>query len=478
MLPETRSRAVTRVYLVSLAVNLVMLTLKLVVGFITGSLVMIADGVDSSLDAIANVIAMLVTRIAGHPPDEDHPYGHRRFETLAAMMVGGFLLLTASEIVKSGIERLLSGAAPEIGVANFAVMALALSVNLGLFVLQRREGQRLRSEVLLASSEDKRSDIMVSVTILLSLVTVRLGLGWVDAAAALLVVALISRNALRIIKRSASVLVDRAPLDADAVREVVADVPGVQGVAQVRSRGSEDDVYLDVAVNVAAPTTVDHSAAIADEIRSRLRSNFDGVTDVDVSFRPASDHPPDYALIARAEADALGIGVHEITATQVENALVLDVHVEVSANQTLEQAHEIVSRFENRLSEAIPTLGDVVTHIEPAYGVKRSISLHGRADQLTREALRIAAEQFPGGRWHALNIRAEADGSFSLSVHCQIDGSMSVDEAHQMAEQVETRIRSAMPSIQRVTIHTEPFDRPPSASDEEPSNAAETLRSR
>ncbi len=271
---QTRSRAVNRVYGISLAANLVMLTLKLTVGFLTGSLVMLADGVDSSLDAIANIIAMVVTRVAGNPPDADHPYGHRRYETLAAMLVGGFLLITASEIVKSGVSRLISGDVPDLTAANFAVMALAFVVNFALFYMQRGAGRRLKSEVLIASSEDKRSDIMVSITVLVSLITVQLGYGWIDAAAALVVVALISRNALNIIKHAADVLVDRAPLDALTVSHIVEEVPCVKCVSQVRSRGSEDDVHVDLVVSVAAPTPIEQTAAIADEITTRLRTAF------------------------------------------------------------------------------------------------------------------------------------------------------------------------------------------------------------
>ncbi len=455
-----RSREVNRVYLISLGTNLVMLSLKLGIGFLTGSLVMIADGMDSSLDAIANTIAMVVTRLAGNPPDEEHPYGHRRYETLAAMLVGAFLLLTASEIVKSSIERLTTGSVPEIGVANFAVMSLALAVNLILFRMQRSAGQRLHSEVLIASSEDKRSDIMVSITVLLSLVTVTLGLGWVDAVAALVVVALIARNALRIIGRAASILVDKAVLDPKDVRQAVADVPGVYDVTRVRSRGTEDNVYLDLAVNVAPPTTVDDSAAIAEEIRARLRTRFEGLSDIDVDFVPAANQPPDYARVAHAEAVALGLGAHEVVAAEIDGGLVLDMHVEVPADLTLEEAHANVSRFEQRLLVTLPELAYVVTHIEPAYGVKACADRDERGHTLAQRALRIATELFPDNQWHDLNIRVEPDGSYALSMHCRVDGALPLGEAHRLAEQVETRMRSELPQLGRVTIHTEPINAP------------------
>jgi cation diffusion facilitator family transporter len=459
MSAETRARAVTRVYSISLLANLIMLSLKLGVGFITGSLVMLADGVDSSLDAVANVIAMVVTRLAGRPPDEDHPYGHRRYETLAALMIGAFLLITASEIVKSAVTRLLSGETPHIGFNNFAVMILALGVNIGLFVLQRRAGQRLRSEVLTASSEDKRSDIMVSITVLLSLVTVRLGAGWIDAAAALVVVALICRNAFGIIKKAAGVLVDHAALDAQAVSDIVTSLPSVRHVLEVRSRGTPDDIHLDLLVSVAAPTTVDHSAAIADEISRRLRDHFEGLSIIDVNFVPEHDLTPDYTQIAQTEAAALGISVHEIAIAKVDDHITLEGHVEVGADQTLENAHAIVSRFEERLKEAIPELAEVNTHIEPLYGQKEYMIDDNNVEELKRAVMRLVTRYDPNNYWHELNIREEAPGSYAVTIHCQLEGSLLVDEAHDLAERIETRLRAELPQIHRVTIHTEPFER-------------------
>lgn len=454
---ETRAQSVKRIYLISLALNLVMLSLKLTVGIITGSLVMIADGLDSSLDAVANTIAIFVTRIAGTPPDEDHPYGHRRYETLAAMMVGGFLLLTASEIVQSSISRLLSNTIPEIRIANFAIMALALCVNVGLFRLQRREGKRLRSEVLVASSEDKRSDIMVSITVLFSLVTVQIGMGWMDAVAALVVVVLIGKNALGIIRHAVNVLVDHAALDPASVSQIVMQVPSVEQVIKVKSRGSEDDIQLDLLVQVAASTPVEHSACIADEICCRLRAHFAGLTTIDVNFLPTPEATPDYAHVAQAEAAALGISVHEIAVAQVDSGLAFDAHVEVDGQQTVAAAHILVSRFEERLMHALPELTSVVTHIEPAYGSKPCADCDSDEEHLAHNIMTVVNQLYPGGYWHELVIRTEPMGGYIVSMHCQVKGALTIDEVHQTAEQVEAQLRVSFPEIHRITIHTEPF---------------------
>jgi divalent metal cation (Fe/Co/Zn/Cd) transporter len=287
---------------------------------------------------------------------------------------------------------------------------------------------------------------------------VRLGWTWVDAASALVVVVLIGHAAWRVLSRSASILVDRAALDAPAVSEVVRKVAGVHDVARVRSRGPADEIHLDLDVHVAAPTTADQSAAIAREIRARLRDAFGGLRDIQVHFLPIHHGPVDYALIARAEADALGLGVHEVIPTVNEHGLTLDMHVEVAPGETVGQAHELVTQFEGRLRAAIPDLHRVVTHIEPAH-----LSEHPPADSvdahdLARRALDIANTLYPQGLWHDLDIRGESDGGYALSVHCVVSGDMPLEEAHRLAEIVETRVRAALPAIHRVTIHTEPPD--------------------
>ena len=280
MISSTRQQEVHTVLIITLVANLLVAIAKVVVGLITGSLAMTADGFHSSLDATSNVIGLVSSALAARPPDADHPYGHRRFETLASLFIGGVLLLTAWEIVKSAIGRLSSGGAPEVTLASFATMIATLIVNIGVSVYERRAGKHLNSELLLADAENTASDVFVSLTVLGSLVAVRLGWTWVDAASALVVVVLIGRAAWRVLSRSASILVDRAALDASAVSEVVRGVSGVQQVARVRSRGPADEVHLDLDVQVAAPTTADHSAAIAREVRARLRDAFSGLRDI------------------------------------------------------------------------------------------------------------------------------------------------------------------------------------------------------
>src|SRR5262245_30019586 len=145
---ETRQQ-VRRVLLMTLGLNVLVAAAKIVIGLVSGALAITADGVHSTIDASSNLIALIANRIADRPPDADHPYGHRRFETLAGLGIGVLLLITALEIVSNAVSRLTDGGAKaEMTPLDFAVMIGTLAVNLFVTTYEKREGRRLRSELL------------------------------------------------------------------------------------------------------------------------------------------------------------------------------------------------------------------------------------------------------------------------------------------------------------------------------------------
>jgi cation diffusion facilitator family transporter len=456
MQTKTRHTEIQRVLVITLIANILVAAGKLVIGLITHSLAMIADGVHSSLDATSNIIGLVSNALAARPADEEHPYGHRRFETLASLIIGGALLVTGWEILQGSISRLSGEGVPEIGPVNFVVMIVTIGINLGVTVYERGAGKRLKSELLLADAEHTRSDVLVSLTVLASLTGVELGWQWMDAAAAIVVVGLIGLVAWRIMRRAADILVDRAALNPSDVAGVVESVAGIEQVARVRSRGPEDAVQIDLDVRVAGPTTAQHSDAIAKEVRNRLRQQFEGLTDIQINFVPMKYTPNDLALQVRAEADALGLGAHEIIPTTGNNGLVLELHVEVSPEQSVGEAHAIVSEFEERLMEVIPNLDRVVTHIEPAPLLEAAPENSSEAHAIARRALALAVQSYPNSGWHDISIRQEPDYGYALSMHCYVASDMRLEDAHHIAEEVETNIRALLPIVHRVTIHTEP----------------------
>ncbi len=449
-------QAVRRVLLVTLVLNFAVALGKIIIGLATGAISITADGFHSLMDGSANVIGLFANRIAGKPADEDHPYGHRRYETIAALTIGILLLITASEIITGAINRLTSGEKPEVTPIMFVVLAATLVVNLFLSRYERREGQRLHSELLIADAANTGADVFVTLSVMVSMGLVSLGLTWADPLAALLIVGLLARAAWQIVSKTGGVLVDTAPFPSNQLAAIAAEASGNHGsrVVRARSRGPVDAAQVDIDLEVAPEMTTDHTAAIASAIREKLEQQLTGITEVEVHFVPAAGAQPDYVLTARAAADVLGLTTHEVRLADAPEGKILEMHVEVPPGQTLAAAHEQVSLLEQQVRIHLPDLAEVVTHIEPALTVDRNVRLtqHGQIEQAV---LTLLHQHYPLMGWHKLQASGY-DGGYALTMHVTLPAQMTVEHAHQIAEAAEILVRTEFPRVERVTIHTEP----------------------
>ncbi|MBZ0280560.1 MAG: cation-efflux pump [Anaerolineae bacterium] len=456
--PNTRQE-VRRVLYITLALNVLVAVSKVVIGLVTGVLAITADGFHSMVDGSSNVVALVANRLADRPPDDDHPYGHRRFETIAALGIGAFLLFTAWEIITSAFDRLGGGGAqPEITPLSFVVMIGTLLVNIFVTTYEARAGKRLHSELLTADAAHTRSDVFVTISVLVSMVLVVVfGWLWADTVAALVIVVLIVRAAWEVLSRAGGVLVDTAPYTPEQLTTWAEELPSVEQVVRARSRGPADAAFIDIDVQVAPEMTADHTAAIADAIRQKLGQHIEGLAEVEVHFVPAENGDKDYSLLARARADALGLGTHEVRVSDGERGKLIEMHVEVPPGQTLGAAHERVTRLEQEVQAALPDVAEVVTHIEPALTALPTIpeTPDETAQRLKRLALDLLMGHYPHAEWHQLRVYPGQNG-FTLTLHVTLPAQITVDAAHRIAESAETLLRAEMPQIERVTIHTEP----------------------
>ncbi len=279
--PETYRRGVRRALLVTLALNVLVVAGKLAAGLIAGSLSVISDAIHSSVDSLNNVIGLVVTKYATAAPDEDHPYGHAKFETLAAFAIAGFLFVTCYQISLSAIKRIFQGeAAPEITALTIGVMIGTIIANVIVTVYERREGRRLRSDFLIADSAHTRSDVLVSLSVLAGLILIRAGYVWLDPVISLGVAVVIAWSGYQILKSTVPILVDAAPAPSWRIAEIVRSVPGVHSAHDIRSRSQGGEMFIEMHLHVAPEFERDHIAshAITEEIERRLEREFGKVT--------------------------------------------------------------------------------------------------------------------------------------------------------------------------------------------------------
>ena len=270
--PETA--LVRRVFIGLLVANLMVVAAKFFVGLRSGSLAILGSALDSSVDALNNVLALIVVRVAAKEPDEDHPYGHGKFETLGALAIVGFLSITCFELVRGAVNELLQGAHP-VGVTDsqLAVLVLTLGVNVVIAWYENRRGRELRSELLVADAAHTRADALITVGVLVGVLFARQGWWWIDPVVAIAVALVIVLVAYRILVRTVPVLVDQRALPTGEIRQTAETVPGVKSAYGIRSRGPSDLRYAEVTIAVDPKADVAAAHAIADQVEERLKND-------------------------------------------------------------------------------------------------------------------------------------------------------------------------------------------------------------
>ncbi|MCL4813275.1 MAG: cation diffusion facilitator family transporter [Vicinamibacteraceae bacterium] len=269
-----------------LLLNLAVAAAKIAFGAATGTVSILSDGFHSLTDGASNVVALVGVHVAAKPPDEDHPYGHRKFETLAAVGIGMFLLLVMLGVVQTAWDRLRGGAAPDVTPWSFAVMLVTLGVNLFVVAYESRAGRRLRSEVLVADARHTRSDVLTSLTVVAALVGMHLGIPLLDPIAALVVAVFIGLTGVQIARDTSSILSDRSVMDEDQIRAVVMGVPGLLGCHEIRTRGTADYVFLDMHIWLAPETTLFDAHAASHAVKDRLMQRFPEIADAVIHIEP------------------------------------------------------------------------------------------------------------------------------------------------------------------------------------------------
>ncbi|PYO33102.1 MAG: cation-efflux pump [Gemmatimonadetes bacterium] len=270
--PETA--LVRRVFIGLLVANLAVVAAKSFVGLRAGSLAILGSALDSSVDALNNVLALIVVRVAAKEPDEDHPYGHGKFETLGALAIVGFLSITCFELIRGAVNELLQGAHP-VGVTDsqLAVLVLTLGVNVVIAWYENRRGRELRSELLIADAAHTRADVLITVGVLAGVLFARQGWWWIDPVVAIAVALVIVQVAYRILVRTVPVLVDQRALPTGEIRQTAETVPGVKSAYGIRSRGPSDLRYAEVTIAVDPKADVAAAHAIADQVEERLKQD-------------------------------------------------------------------------------------------------------------------------------------------------------------------------------------------------------------
>jgi cation diffusion facilitator family transporter len=278
--------AVTRVLYRVLVLNLAVAFAKIALGYVTGAVSILSDGFHSLTDGASNVVALIGVSVARRPPDHNHPYGHRKYETMASLGILVFLVIVLMQVLGAAYDRLVNGGTPRVFPEGIGVMTVTLIVNLFVMRYEVGEGRRLNSEVLHADANHTRSDVLTSVAVLGALLGVWWGYPLLDPLAAILVAAFIGHAGWKIAKDASGILSDEIVMAEDDVKAVIRSVPEVVGCHQIRTRGPADHIFMDMHLWLDGNTPLESAHRTSHVVKDLLMTRFPNLADVVIHIEP------------------------------------------------------------------------------------------------------------------------------------------------------------------------------------------------
>jgi len=434
---------------------------KGVVGVMTGSLAMLSEAAHSLIDFAATVMTYIAVRISGKPADEEHHYGHGKFESVAALAETALLFFLSGVIIYEAIKRLLGEEhAVEATIPAFAVIIASIVIDFFRARALNKVAHATSSQALEADALHFSSDLWSSLAVLIGLAGVALGFKWADAVAALVVAIFVLVAGWRLGRRTIDTLLDTAPPGiADQVTRIARRVPGVVAIDGVRVRQVGPDQFVELKISVSRTTPIDRVAAMKEAVIKAVCMELPNAQISVVTEPRALDNETimeRVMVIARNR----GLAVHHVTVHAIGEKLSVSLDLEVDGSLTLAAAHDIADGLEVAINDELGADVEVETHIEPLQPDAFGRDAASARVKEVQDALSELAKT-PGVLCdvHDVRVRETSEGEI-INFHCRVDPSKTVHDVHEKVDELERALRVKWPSIKRVIGHAEPL--PPS----------------
>ena len=447
------------VALTSIAASAILTIAKAVVGFATGSLAILSEAAHSLIDLAATVMTYFAVRIGDMPADAEHHYGHGKIESLSALAETALLFVLSGVVIWEAAKRLLAADEPpvEATLAAFVVMAVSIAVD---FLRSRalyRAAAAHKSEALEADALHFGSDLWSSAAVLAGLAGLKLGVGWADSAAAIVVALFVCLAGWRLGKRTFDTLTDTAPPGAaERIAAIARKVTGVVEVRRVRTRQVGPRLFVDLDVAASRALPLDRVVMLKEQIARALA---DAMPEAELNAVVSPRALNDETVLERVMVIARnrGLAVHHVTVHAISDRLSVSLDLEVDAALTLAAAHEIASGLEMAVRDELGPEVEVESHIEPLQMDR--LAGHDASDARVREIsaalVWLAAERGTLRNIHDVRVRETKDGEI-VNFHCYLDPTIRVGQVHELVDEVERGLRERFPEIKRVIGHAEP----------------------
>jgi cation diffusion facilitator family transporter len=429
-----------------------LLVLKLSVGLATHSLGLISEAIHSGTDLVAALLTFFAVGVAGRPADVTHQYGHGKAEHLAALAEAAILVLASLLISYRALQHLSGTVENQVDATWYAiaVLGVVIVIDVSRTLVSTRSARRYGSAALASNALHFGSDLAGSLAVLAGLLAARAGYENGDSLAALFVAVLVLTAAGRLIKVNVDVLMDRVPADAEAAARAAIDAmsPPIE-LRRLRMRHAGGRQFADVVIGVAPGAAVGQGHAAANAVEEAVERALPG-SDVVVHVEPRE--PAE--VRERALAAALGVPgvreIHNLSLVDVGGRAELSLHLKLPGDVALEDAHEVAEQVERAISDAVPEIDAVQTHLEPL-----AEAAEGREESADPAVIERIVREATGRAPRELRF-LRTEGGLVAFLTLGLDPQSRLEDAHARASEIEERIRALRPDIADVIVHTEP----------------------
>jgi len=440
---------------------ILLVSTKLTVGLWTNSLGILSEAMHSGIDLIAAVMTLFAVRWGDKPPDLDHQYGHEKIESMSSLAETLLLFITCAWIVYQALERLFV-VNVEVDITYIAILLMVMSIVID-FTRSRalmKVAKQYKSQALEADAIHFSTDLLSSVVVLIGIIFTMAGFKSFDAIAALGVAVITAVIGWRLLKRSMHTLLDGAPKDVSKdIMGMIESTPGVMKIGRVRMRESGPKVFIDAMVYIDRALPLEQAHKVTEDVTKKIKDLIPNA-DVMIHAEPLCPFTDDLAEMIREEAASFPDikTVHNIMVSEVDGDVYVDLHLEMDGALNLEKAHDMATKFEERIMQLDHSVSFISSHIEPvANSVGASITSSKDLQSLKRSIGEVVQSD-P----NVLNLREvvvrRTDDHVEVSVCCQLDRKLNVQQAHDVATDLENRIRAKHEDIYNINIHMEPYD--------------------
>jgi cation diffusion facilitator family transporter len=428
---------------------------EIFLGLAVSSLAILSDGLHALLDTLTTATLLFATRASLKPPDEEHMYGHEKFESVGGLVGGVALVAVALVIIYEAVLKIVGHQTVNLEVKYAGFIAIGYTFCIDFFrVSSLIRARKSESATMRIGFYHALADMSSTVIALLGFGLATLGFFYGDSIASMILGILLTFLSVRLVWSSGMELTDAVSKDvAQKVRRVIFDTKGVRRYGDLRVRKAGEKAFVRASIQVPDYLGLEEAHAVASEVEANIR-NILGSADVVIHVEPLPPEMRTERIVKKLAAEVEGVEeVHEINAVYTEGRLHITLHARVDSKLSVEKAHEIAEKIEAKVDERIKDVEDVTVHVEPSSVEARKGAEVNESE--VRSIVQKTAENFQ----HAFRVKGILTYTSGvkryINIDCALTKQVSIEDAHAIASQIEENIREHFAET-TVTVHLEP----------------------